>query len=820
MATTGSLRLDDPYPKPLGPHLVTSNPEPQPEQTVNAVLEDGVLKVDNDDGTTTIHLNPSAAQLNGEEEETGHEENIAKKLDDSRLQSIASELLEGLERDEMSRKGWLDTRRLGIELLGLKLEKPRTDVGQGSAPLEGMSTVRHPMLLDATVSFQATARAELLPAGGPAKIRNDTPSKPPLVATQTMASQQPDIDDLGDALEKDFNHYLTYVATEYVPDTDRMLFYVGFGGDGFKKVYNCPLKRRTTSESVDAEDLIVSDYATDLKSCKRISHRIKMPRSTLRRMQILGVYRDVEMALPQQITNNPVDKAKAEIDGVNPNFKRPEDRDYEVFEIYCELDLDEYAPEQFKGKGLPLPYRVTVEKETRKVLDIRRNWKEDDKECWPKQYFVQFPFIRGLGFYGLGYIHLLGNTTIALTAAWRIMLDNGMFANFPGFLYSKGAVGRQLSSNMRVGPGQGLGLDIGAQAKMSDAVAPLPYKETGPSFTQFIGHVEDVGRRLASTANINVGEGKQDAPVGTTLALIEQATKVVDSAHKRLYAAQAEELKLIKERLLEDPECFWRHDKTMRQWQKDQFVQALKESNLVPVADPNNPTSLHRLAKAVAIAERAKEKADLYDPMAVELRILRTAGIDPTGLFRPQQAAPPPDPRLVAIQQKAASADNQNQIQLLEAQIKAATTQAEIQDKAQDRASREKVERMKIELQKLKLQGEMIIHSQDAAHDQMAKRQQMALDVHKHQTQLASDHLSNMQELHHDNVRAAHEMVGGRVDMQHERQMEMERHRAQMERDRQKHEMELQHAREKHEVELENARQMAKVKPAAKKESK
>jgi len=177
-----------------------------------------------------------------------------------------------------------------------------------------------------------------------------------------------------------------------------------------------------------------------------------MKKSTLRRLQIMGAYRDIDLAPPSvSMEKNPVDKKKDEIAGISPQVQRPEDRDYEIYEIYCELDIDEYAPKRFKGKGLPLPYCVTIEKESRKILDIRRNWDAEDKECTAKEYFVQFPMIRGLGFYGLGYIHLLGNTTIALTAAWRLQLDNGMFANFPGFLYSKG-IGRQLSNQFRVPP--------------------------------------------------------------------------------------------------------------------------------------------------------------------------------------------------------------------------------------------------------------------------------------------------------------------------------------------------------------------------------
>jgi hypothetical protein len=802
---SGSRRLDGPYPKPVGPHIIVNNRDPEPEQTANRTVENGVLKIDNPDGTTTIDFNPSQADLNGEEgpEDKGFNANLAKETDESELGRIATDLIDGVERDDLSRKKWLDTRARGIALLGLELEKPRSDTGNASAPLEGMSTVRHPLLLEATVSFQATARAELLPSSGPVKVRNDTPyhaPKPvpsqtpndPNNPTPTLPPEQ-SVDDLAQSLEKDLNHYLTVVATEYIPDTDRMLFHVGFGGDGFKKVFNCPLKRRPVSESVDAEDLIVSDATTDLANCGRVTHRIRMRQSTLKRMQILGAYRDVDLAQPASYTaKNPVDKKKEEIAGITTTVQRPEDRNYEIYEIYCELDLDEFAPKPFKGKGLPLPYRVTIEKESRKILDIRRNWQEKDSQCIAKQYFVQFPFIRGLGFYGLGYIHLLGNTTIALTAAWRLQLDNGMFANFPGFLYNKG-VGRQLSNQFRVPPGGGVGLELGAQQDIRAAVMALPYKETGPSFSAFSTHVEEVGRRLASTANIQVGEGKQDAPVGTTLALIEQATKVMDSAHKRLHAAQSCEFGLLKERFKEDPESLWRHNKNATIQDKDQFLKALNDYNIVPVADPNNPTSLHRMAKAMAIKELQKLSPDLYDPVKVDLQVGRMADLNLADVMRSTPAAPQPDPRMEAIQQKAASSEQQNQIQLQEAQIKAQTAAAEIQDKAAERASRERIENTKIVQDKIKLQNESIIHAHDAAHDLAAKRQDMQLNAASKVQDMQHENLSHTNELHHQATQ----------------------HRAEVAQTAQTHAQKLDHERQIGEQKVEAAKKMAKTaKPA------
>jgi hypothetical protein len=273
-------------------------------------------------------------------------------IDSGELARISNELLTGIELDIQSRKDWLDTRAAGIRLLGLKLEEPRGDLGTQSSPLEGMSQIRHPLLLEATIRFQATARGELLPASGPVKVRNDLPMRPdapqpppqpqmpgappmpgpdPGMPNPMMGHNGGDpltpegeqMDELGSALEKDMNHFLTVTATEYVPDTDRMLFYIGFGGDGFKKVYNHILKRRPVSESVDAEDIIVSNAATDIRNCARFTHRIKMRPSMLRRMQLAGAYRDVSIGQPDpaQRASAP-EKEKAEIGGYSPRQSR------------------------------------------------------------------------------------------------------------------------------------------------------------------------------------------------------------------------------------------------------------------------------------------------------------------------------------------------------------------------------------------------------------------------------------------------------------------------------------------------------------------
>lgn len=689
--------------------------------------DERVQTIELGNGSVVIDLNPFAEM--GDVEESGGEEdnsfytNLALKLNESELSVISAELVDGIRQDEESRKDVLETRRKGIKLLGLQIEEPRGDTGTSSAPLEGMSTVRHSLLLEAATSFQAGARAELLPSEGPVKIRNDAPSGAPSSAPGQPPQglgEQP-LDELANALEIDMNHYLTVTASEYVPDTDRMLFTVGFSGDGFKKLYRDPLKQRPMSLSVDPEDLIVSNMATDLESCGRVTHRVRMRKSILRRMQIVGAYRDIPLhgpAVPE--VPDAVKQEIADTLGAKPEPMRPKDIDYTLYECYTELDIDEFAPAQFKGKALPLPYRVTIEKDSHQILEISRNWKPDDPLCQPRSNFVQYPFIPALGFYSLGFLHLLGNTTLALTAATREMLDAGMFANFPGFVYAK-QVGRQLTNQFRCPPGGGIAIELPAGAKVTDVIMPLPYKEVGPAFPQFLQHLEQNGRQLAMVANSPVSEGKQDAPVGTTLALIEQSTKVLGSAFKRLHIAQAREFKILKELFQEDPAALWRHgQKSRMMWSRGQFIAALAKYELVPVADPNNPTSLHRMAKAAMLKTLQTANPQIYDPIAVDRRILTMAAIDPEGLFK-GPAPQGPDPMMMLMQARMQMAQLQLAIKDKELQIKAATAAMQQQGKAADRSSQERIEILKQQIvqeqqqasmimDRLKLNADMIMH--------------------------------------------------------------------------------------------------------------
>ena len=652
--------------------------------------DEPALMIENPDGSVIVDFGPKGTSDEGDESDFFA--NLAGQIGDDELGRIAEELLRGVESDEMSRHEWLETRAEGIRLLGWQLKAPEGSVDNTSS-LEGISRVDHPLLSEAVLRFQANARGELLPSDGPVKVRDDQQGagRQGTSAAPPAAPPPPSRDQLAEALEADMNHYLTAVAKEYYPDTDRMLLYVGFGGCGIKKVYRCPLRRRPVSESVDVKDFIVSNAATDLASSGRFTQRVMMRRSMLRRMQIVGAYRDVSLASDPNPEPNAVDREVAETQGVSPIAQLPEDRDYTIYEVYAELDIPGFEHKvDGEPSGLAVPYVVTIEKDSRQVLAIRRNYDENDELCTVKVPFVKYPFVPGLGFYDIGLVHLLGNTTRALTAMWRIGIDAGMFANFPGFLYLSSAL-KKRDNHFRVPPGGGAPVESSAM-DIRQAVMPLPYHETGPGFGALMADVAQTGQRVGGTAEVMVGEGRQDAPVGTTIALIEQATKVLDAVHKRLHTAQAEEFALLRDLFREDPSALIAHKKSELKAMgasDEVIIQALNDYELVPMADPNTPSHMHRVMKATAIKQLQAANPALYDAKKVDERILEMIGVnDPEELFAPPQAPQgPPQPS----PDKSLEAQARLQQTTMQTQQRAASDALRYADSAKDRESKEKL---------------------------------------------------------------------------------------------------------------------------------
>jgi hypothetical protein len=720
VSDTNYSSLPEQLPEP-GPDLPDLDIRIEPGEDDRTTIDPatGAVQIEQPDGSVVIDL----AGRRAEREKTGssdHAANLADHVDPMELSRVAEELLQGIESDEQSRSTWLENRAKGIGLLALQLDEPKANADGGA-----ISVVRSPLLLEGVLRFQANAIAELLPSAGPVKVRNDTVAKTEAQKQREAASGEPPQKDEGDvqakALEDELNHFLTTTAREYYPDTRRMFFYTGFGGSAFKKVYRCPLRRRPVSESIDAKDLIVSDAAVDLHNAGRVTHQSKMRQSVMKRMQIDGQYRDVVLTTPAPASANPVEQKEGEVTGLVPSVALSADHQHHIFECYCELDLKGF--EHKKGgvlTGLPLPYRVTMEKDSRQVLEIRRNWKEGDDRYQLRMPIVKYSFVEGLGFYGIGLLHILGNPTTAVTAAWRMALDAGMFASFPGFLQSD-ATGRQDHNNFRIAPGTAKKINT-AGMPITDAVMPVPYRDASPGLMAMMQHIEENAGRVGGVAELSVGEGRQDAPVGTTLAMLDQATKIMAGVHKGLHQAQSEEFQLLRDLFIEDPEPLLCGN---REWEREQIVAALENCNLVPAADPNTPSHMHRIIKAQAIKGLQQANPQLYDAMAVDKDILHSIGVsDPDSLFAPPQPPGPlpPDPMMMMVELQAETERGKQAVQMAKLQADAKSTEAELQlelmkleqdsrDKALDRESRERIASFKERIERLQLAQSALQHA-------------------------------------------------------------------------------------------------------------
>lgn len=659
-------------------------PPDQPQDAVEVEIEDApddqptidqrgnILEIKHGDGSISVALDGKGlGNVAPERQDLSWFDNLVDEISDDERSRITDDLLRGVDQDIESRREWIEDRALGIKLLGLKIELPNLQGAADGAPMEGMSRVRHPLLLEAVLRFQANARSEMLPTDGPVKIRNDD------------NNAELKEDQLANAFERDMNHYLTAVATEYYPDTDRMLLMLGFGGTTFKKVYFCPIRNRPVSESVDADDIIVNQNATDIRSARRITHRTYLSKSTITRLQILGVYRDI--VLPDASPGQPdsVQEAKKQQQGISLSNTMPDDRDREIYEICCELNLRGFEHKHHgKESGLEIPYKVTIDRSSRQMLALVRNYDEDDQALpTARTQYVKYTFVPGFGFYDIGLLHILGNTTNAVTAAWREMLDNGMFANFPGFLMAKSGT-RQNTNIFRVPPGGGapietLGMPIG------QAVMPLPYESA--HMAPLMALVQDMvqtGQRVGGTSELQVGEGRAEAPVGTTIALIDQAVKIMNSVHKRLHASQAEEFQLLVKVFKEHPESFWmRKCKSKTKWDEAKFMQAANNCELVPQADPNTASMGQRVMKIQGLKQLQAASPNLYDPIAIDSAALQAMGWNnPEQFFVPPAARAAPPPELQEMQAKMANDKAAAQAKVTEANARTEEARAKAAD--------------------------------------------------------------------------------------------------------------------------------------------
>jgi hypothetical protein len=703
---------------PDGADIVIAEADPAADQPE---MDDAgnILSIEHADGSITVRIDGQPLESAASRKPTGWFDNLVEQIDDMELGRISEDLLRGIRDDLTSRNDWIEDRATGLKLLGLKIEIPSMSGTADGAPVEGMSRVRHPLLLEAVLRFQANARSELLPTDGPVKIRNDD-NDPSL-----------EEDRLADALERDLNHYLTSTATEYYPDTDRMLLMLGFGGTAFKKVYYCPLRNRPVSETVDADDLIVNNGATDLKNAKRVTHRTYLKPSTVKRLQILGVYRDTDLSTPNEINYDSLQREEKATEGVTVGISNPDDRDREIYECYCELNVKGFE-HRWKGKdtGLEIPYRVTIDLSSRKILSIVRNYDEDTSELpEARSNFVKYTFMPGFGFYDIGLLHILGNTTNAVTAAWRELLDAGMYANFPGFLFAD-AGARQNTNIFRVPPGGGALVKTNGMP-IQQAIMPLPYKEPSGALMQLVQNIAETGMRIGGVSEMQVGEGRADAPVGTTLAMIEQAQKILNSVHKRMHSAQAQEFQLLAECFRENPGSFWqRNKKPALPWDEQRFLQALDNCELVPQADPNTASHTQRLMKVMALKQLQQAQPGLYDPIAIDTAALQAMGWNnPDQFFAPPDAQGKPPPELMKAQAELQIKKQDADTKAMEAQARAQKMQADTALEAQQFQSNQAMheQRMGLDVSKFHVQTGLEERAMGAKTDEAIARERLQL---------------------------------------------------------------------------------------------
>ena len=697
-------------------------------------LPDGNIAVDQPDGGVVVQLNPQrAAEAAGVDDPAKFYANVADRIGDSRLLTLAIELYEAVDADDKSRSEWLSNRADGMELLGLSLQDP--SAGDGASAVDGQSVVTNPLLLEAVLKGWANAQAELLPAEGPCKVANQ--------ADKASEAQ----DELGECFQRDMNYYLTSIATEFAPETSHMLLWGSyFGGSGFKKVYTHPLKNRPVSEAVSPEHLIVSDATKDFASCERITHQITMRQSVMKRYQAKGIYRDVVLTPPTP-TPNQVDETIAAQQGVALNKSRPEDQPYTLWEIQCELDIEELAPKQFKDKGVPLPYLVTMDKDSQQILAIRRDWKPEDEDCNRKRMYVKYPYVPGPGFYGTGLLNILGNSSAAMTAAWRLALDSAMFASFPSFLLDKLA-GRQNTSDFRLSPGTAALIETGGRP-LNEVVSGLPYKDPSTGLLGMIDKITQQAKETGGSPDIPVGEGMQNIPVGTMLAHIEQATKVMAAAHKGQHRAMDEELALIADLFRENPESFWKGNKDAQgYWTVERLIEALNTRTLQPKSDPNVPSHIHRVMKAVALVELAGSPLGIrLDKDEVLRRVLSAMREDPAGLILPP--LPP--------QQGPTAEDKIADAKLLEAQTKGKKVEVDAAIAAQKPQLTQMETAGSIKEKTIDLAKALVTHSGDQA------------NAHRdHQLGLA-DHARNVEKDAVDAAKTTHDamMDRGKLALEH-----------------------------------------------------
>ena len=523
------------------------------------------------------------------DQQTEFNDNLAEFLDSSTLSEISSQVLTNFQNDLDSREDWYEAFKDGLELLGIQND-PRSE------PFEGASGVYHPLLAEAVTHFQAQAYKELLPANGPVDTKVMGASSDPKAMQANRV--------------KDFmNYQLLYKMEEYDPEMDQMLFFLPLAGSAFKKCYFDPAIGRIVSRFIKAEDLVVPYSATDLHTSPRITHRMSMTENDLLKLQLSGFYIDTDMNTPMYGGDN--DSVQSKIDEIDGVTRTGDQHDFTLLECHTELDIEGFEHTNSEGEptGLALPYIVTVCKDTNDVLAVRRNYVETDPMRKKVEYFTHFKFLPGLGFYGFGLIHMIGGVTKSATAILRQLIDAGTLANLPAGFKARGLNIQR--SDDPVQPGEWRDVDTPG-GTIRDAFMPLPYKEPSPTLANLLGLLVESGQRFASVMEQNTGDGNSQAPVGTTVALLEKGQKVISSIHKRMHYAQRTEFKILKRLFGEylPPEYPYQ----VQGAQQTVFAEDFNNSvDVIPVCDPNIFSTTQRIILAQTQLQMAQSAPQLHN---------------------------------------------------------------------------------------------------------------------------------------------------------------------------------------------------------------
>ena len=605
---------------------IPSDEEMAEEVSVQEETEDQkgpVEVIPEEDGGATIDYDPGAINVPGTE---SHFDNLAEILPEESIEPIGSDMVQNYMDYKSSRKEWESAYTSGLDLLGFKYEN-RTE------PFQGASGATHPVLAEAVTQFQAQAYKELLPSDGP-------------VRTQVIGIKNPQTEQQATRVKDYMNYLIMDTMKEYESEFDSMLFHLPLAGSTFKKVYYDVPLGRVVSKFVPADELIVPYTATSLDDAEAVIHTVKISENELKKQQVNGFYSDVELGPPGTDTNGELSKKERELEGTKKTGKN--EPVYTLLECHVNLDLEgfEDVGEDGEPTGIKLPYLVTVDEGSRKVLSIRRNYAPDDLKKSKIQYFVHFKFLPGLGFYGFGLIHMIGGLSRTATSALRQLLDAGTLSNLPAGFKQRGVRVRDEASPIQ--PGEFKDVDAPG-GNLRDAFFPLPYKEPSQTLLQLLGVVVQAGQRFAAIADMQVGDGNQGAAVGTTVALLERGSRVMSAIHKRCYAAMKNEFKLLGKIVSQylPPEYPYDVVGGQRNIKQTDFDDRI---DVVPVADPNIFSMSQRITLAQTQLQIATSNPQLHNMYQIYRNMYNAIGVkDVDAVLPPPPPTAPKDPSLEHI---------------------------------------------------------------------------------------------------------------------------------------------------------------------------